>query len=62
MVIRGSTDPSGVLSAIWAAEDGFVVEPNHPCIVLANAIRPIQIDHVSFELGPDRVPETLRPS
>ena len=29
-----------VLSAIWAAEDGLVVEPNHPCIVLANAIRP----------------------
>jgi streptomycin 6-kinase len=30
-----------VLSAIWAAEDGLAVEPDHPWIALANAIRPM---------------------
>jgi streptomycin 6-kinase len=30
-----------VLSAIWAAEDGFVVEPGNPWIELAGVIRPM---------------------
>jgi streptomycin 6-kinase len=30
-----------VLSAIWAAEDGFAVEPDNPGIALAKAIRPM---------------------
>lgn len=30
-----------VLSAIWAVEDGFPVEPDHPWIALANAIQPM---------------------
>lgn len=31
----------GVLSAIWAVEDGFAVEPGNPWIALADAIRPM---------------------
>jgi streptomycin 6-kinase len=30
-----------VLSTIWLVEDGIVVEPNHPWIVLAEVIRPM---------------------
>jgi streptomycin 6-kinase len=30
-----------VLAAVWAVEDGFAVEPTHPCIVLADTIRPM---------------------
>jgi streptomycin 6-kinase len=30
-----------VLSAIWTVEDGFAVEPSHPWIALAGAIRPM---------------------
>lgn len=30
-----------VLSAVWAVEDGFAIEPGNPWIVLANAIRPM---------------------
>ena len=30
-----------VLSAIWAAEDGFAVDAKNPALLLANAIRPI---------------------
>lgn len=39
-----------VLSAIWAVEDGFAVEPTNPWIALANAIRPMLGD--SLASGP----------
>jgi streptomycin 6-kinase len=34
-----------VLSAIWAVEDGFAVEPGNPWIALAGAIRPMLGGH-----------------
>ena len=30
-----------VLSAIWSAEDGDAMDPTHPSIMLADAIRPM---------------------
>ena len=35
------TFAQAVLSAIWSVEDGFAVGPRHPCLVLAEAIRPM---------------------
>jgi streptomycin 6-kinase len=35
------TFAQAVLSLVWAAEDGEVVGPDHPCITLANTIRPM---------------------
>ena len=30
-----------VLSAIWGVEDGYLVEPNNPALLLANTLRPM---------------------